>query len=391
MKYDIFISYSRKDSEIVESFCSNFVQAGYSVWIDRAGIESGATFKATIVQAIKDSRVIIFFSSNASNNSAWTAKEIAIAVENRKTIIPIRLDSTGYSDEVMFDMINKDYIDYSEPHLRASSMERLLANLSSILANNSNLESRPDVTRFINSSKKSRNKRLTTLSLVFTSILIIISIAFGAIIQHDRKKTGYVSHKGDVTPENVRGGVYEVDLGLSVIWASCNVGGNNPEDFGRYFAWGEIEDKSTYDWENYRLGSESVQTKYYPPKDGKYRLETSDDAANVIQKEGWRIPIDEEVVELIKLCKWEWTRINGVKGFSIEGPNGNSIFLPASGYREGNDFYSAGEYGSYWTSSLDEGYTCEAYSLDFFDRNAFLYFSDRCKGFVIRAVKNKDI
>ena len=150
-----------------------------------------------------------------------------------------------------------------------------------------------------------------------------------------------------------------VDLGLSVKWASCNLGANKPEEHGDYFAWGETRPKSTYTWDSLKYfdGSSGFRiTKYntmsdYGPVDNKIRLDPSDDAASVKLGGKWRTPTDSDWAELKLLCKWEWTSVNGVEGRRVTGPNGNSIFLPVTGQREGSTTMYTGE-GIYWSSSL---------------------------------------
>lgn len=90
MKYDIFISYSRKDSEIVKRFADELGKAGYTIWMDIDGIETGDEFKSKIVSAIKDSALFLFFSSKDSNVSEWTVKEVNVAVNLKKQIIPVK-------------------------------------------------------------------------------------------------------------------------------------------------------------------------------------------------------------------------------------------------------------------------------------------------------------
>ncbi len=112
-KYDIFISYSRKDSEIVLPVVKSLEDEGYKVWIDVKGIECSEQFKRKIVDVIESSTVFLFFSSKDSNASEWTAKEIGIAVYAKKPIIPIKLDEASYNKSVMFDLINLDFADYA--------------------------------------------------------------------------------------------------------------------------------------------------------------------------------------------------------------------------------------------------------------------------------------
>ena len=140
-----------------------------------------------------------------------------------------------------------------------------------------------------------------------------------------------------------------VDLGLSVKWASYNIGATKPEEYGDYFAWGEVEPKETYSWATYKWskGSSSSITKYNA-NDGKTVLDPEDDAATVILGENYRMPTVEEGNELIEQCTWIWTIYNNVAGYKITGPNGNYIFLPAVGYKGStNPYYPAGEYGLY--------------------------------------------
>ncbi|MGM9818140.1 MAG: hypothetical protein ACI30B_04060, partial [Paludibacteraceae bacterium] len=117
-----------------------------------------------------------------------------------------------------------------------------------------------------------------------------------------------------------------------------------PEGYGDYFAWGEIEPKSWYSSSNYSYDSDlSV-------------LPLDRDAARANWGGAWRMPTDAEWTELIENCAWTW--IDDYNGIGVAGRivtskiNGNSIFLPAAGYRDCVDLYGAGDYGSYWSSSL---------------------------------------
>lgn len=162
-----------------------------------------------------------------------------------------------------------------------------------------------------------------------------------------------------------------VDLGLSVNWASLNVGANSPEEAGNYYAWGEIEPKNNYAWSTYKWsrGTSKTLTKYnytsdYGDVDGLYELEPDDDVA--IQEWGntWRLPTVDEVYELTEHCSWTWTVMNGVPGYKVESNisayKGNSIFLPAKGYRQNTELECAGEEGIYWTSDV---YGYSAYTM----------------------------
>lgn len=167
-----------------------------------------------------------------------------------------------------------------------------------------------------------------------------------------------------------------VDLGLSVKWATCNVGANSPEDYGDYFAWGETEPVEMYDWRTYKYcnGSSTSLTKYntnrsYGTVDNKTQLDLSDDAAYINWGGSWRMPTDAELTELSEQCTWIWTTQNGVKGYKVtskkSGYTNNSIFLPAAGYRFGSSLSYAGSYGRYWSSSLGSDGPEDAGGVDF--------------------------
>lgn len=149
--------------------------------------------------------------------------------------------------------------------------------------------------------------------------------------------------------------VKAVDLGLSVKWASCNVGANSPEEKGDYFAWGETKPqegnlyrKETYKWGDYERG-----WLKYNEDDLVTTLESKDDAATVNFGKKWRMPTEDEAQELIEKCKWSVTCYNGVTGFLVTGTNGNSIFLPCAGrLKNGKYNEQPGVYAGYWTSSI---------------------------------------
>ncbi len=139
-----------------------------------------------------------------------------------------------------------------------------------------------------------------------------------------------------------------VDLGLSVKWATCNIGANDPTDKGHFFAWGETEAKAFFSKDTYRLNSFWGGYK----KIGNNIAGTKYDAAAVQWGGFWRMPTKEEMQELIESCSWEWTMINGTKG-SIISRNYNKIFLPYTQAMSGRGFLGNTS-GSYWTSTLDE-------------------------------------
>jgi len=175
--------------------------------------------------------------------------------------------------------------------------------------------------------------------------------------------TSYGEQKTFTTLANINNGIEYVDLGLSVKWATCNIGASKPEEYGSYYAWGETATKDYFDWSTYKYcnGSSSTLTKYctsssYGTVDYKRTLEKSDDIAYTKLGGKWRMPTDAEWKELRTKCTWKWTTENGVNGYKVTASNGTSIFLPAAGYREESDLFDAGNYGDYWSSSLYEKY-----------------------------------
>lgn len=156
-----------------------------------------------------------------------------------------------------------------------------------------------------------------------------------------------------------------VDLGLSVYWASCNLGAGKPEEYGDYYTWGETEPKENYSWSTYKFGtsSEGPFSKYntsssYGTVDNKTVLEPEDDVAHVKLGGKWRMPTDAEWSELRNSsnCSWTWTSNDGVNGYKVQskipGYTDNWIFLPAAGRRVDTGLSRAGSVGLYWSSSL---------------------------------------
>lgn len=167
----------------------------------------------------------------------------------------------------------------------------------------------------------------------------------------------------------------DVDLGLpsGTLWADRNVGAASPEDYGDYFAWGETTTKSDYEWSTLKYCEDNTGdsfSKYntqsqYGNVDNKTTLERSDDAATANWGSGWCMPTQQQFQELNDNCTWTWTTRNGKNGYEVKGKNGNSLFLPAAGFRGGTALYFAGSGGYYWSSSLDTAYP---------DGGRYLYF-----------------
>lgn len=156
-----------------------------------------------------------------------------------------------------------------------------------------------------------------------------------------------LANVGDFTYENV---VFKVevadngyvDLGLSVKWATCNVGAKKTWEYGSHFTFEEA------------------------------------------QKQG-RVPTKEECQELLDKCTWTWTQMNGENGYKVTGKNGNSIFLPAAGFRDGTSVSGVGSDGNYWSSTAND--SRDAWYMYFFSYDAGMYYYDRDRGRSVRLVR----
>ena len=189
-----------------------------------------------------------------------------------------------------------------------------------------------------------------------------------------------------------------VDLGLpsGIKWATCNVGANSPEEYGDYFAWGETQPKDNYFWDSYKYcnGSYTTMTKYgttskFGIVDNKTELELEDDAAYVNWGGNWRMPTKPEQDELrdTNNCTWTWTTQNGVNGYKVTSKkNGNSIFLPAAGFRGSSGLCDVTTAGLYWSSSLSTSNGFDACILGFYSSGVDLVGNYRYVGQCVRPV-----
>ena len=179
-----------------------------------------------------------------------------------------------------------------------------------------------------------------------------------------------------------------VDLGVviaredgstyNLYWAECNVGASKPEEYGEYFAWGEVETKTIYYWEttkyaNVNSSHEVTILKYCTyesdgPVDNKTVLDPEDDVAHVMLGGKWRMPTRDELLALMDQCIWNWGAKNGINGYEVcSRVNSNKIFLPAGGYAYGSiyNIFGKGSSGGLWTSSLTEASSLGASCLEF--------------------------
>ena len=304
--------------------------------------------------------------------SKWTKEEVMYAKNCGKKVIPVLLNGATLKGWFLFRFGRVDCIDLS----KKEQVEKMIKNLSAWVDKNTDddglinngedkagsLEDDEETSDFISSSHDSKITKpsLKKWSLVSFIVISLVGLIIGVVKYCDKE---YV-----LEVDGTETGHDYVDLGLSVKWATCNVGASYPESYGDYFAWGETQPKSTYDWSTYKWcnGSHLSLTKYstdsdYGTVDNKTQLELSDDAAHANWGGSWRMPTDDEWTELREQCTWTWITLYGVDGYKVTSKtNGRSIFLPAAGCLKDSYLSFARSYGHYWSSSLSTDYPASA-------------------------------
>lgn len=539
MKYDVFISYSRQDyvddHEVVKADSPvkailDFLDAHQiSYWFDKEGIYSGSEFVEVIANAIADSKMMIFVSSEHSNESIYTAGEIFEAIENNQLIIPIKIDGSKYNKKFKLLLNPLDYIDFSkndaltdllkavenekariakieadealrreelkkrewkksvkhEIQEQANELQKLKETRNALLASIYKklrsiditqkqcpvCESKVDIevdycqacgwffpslseiegmdievdksalilakSRWENkettinketiSCLESKNKDLETqignqkvkinslsqklesckkenetlrgqtksrssLKSNIIKILVGCFLGFiscglffiiGGIILSDKKlNTDEQSVDSIIVSEPMTSsGVVVsndefVDLGLSVMWARCNLGASSPQESGGYYAWGEMDEKVEYSEENYSFqsGSSDISNTRY-------------DVVTKTLGEDYRMPTLEEMKELMFECEWIEFKLDGVDGMRVTGKNGNSIFIPKVGSKEESPEIS---YNMYWTSTRSIDSDAYALIISCSWTRKDIVSTKPYSGFPIRPVKIKD-
>lgn len=206
------------------------------------------------------------------------------------------------------------------------------------------------------------NKVFRTLTMTMCCIVMALFVSC--------KKENAVPSGGGDTPIPTTHEYVDLGLPSGLLWATCNVGADSPEDYGDYFAWGETTPKDNYDLSTYKWSNDdcTILSKYntkslYGTVDNKTVLELEDDAAHVNWGGDWRMPTYDELVELKENCTWTWTTQEGKNGYRVTGANGCSIFLPTAGFYYEKKLNGADTIGAYWLSSLHSDYPTNAYYL----------------------------
>ena len=190
-------------------------------------------------------------------------------------------------------------------------------------------------------------------------------------------ETFYGDIKSFKTKEVIPTSGEAIDMGVSVKWASCNLGSKSPEGFGNLYAWGETQSKSSYILDNYKYYVNGSYSKYNST-DGKKVLDLEDDAANVNCGSNWRIPTIEEVNELFEECEFLKDIIyQGVSGQAFASKTtGNVIFFPD----DANNSYRT----EFWTSSREKEKTAYGFYFNYLGKKTDSF--NRVNGLHIRPV-----
>lgn len=222
---------------------------------------------------------------------------------------------------------------------------------------------------------------LTIAAFAATASAQVVTLKFagGGEATYRANEINYI----DFTPDTSY-----VDLGLSVLWAKCNLGATSPEAAGYYYSWGETARKTVYADTTYQFASRNAIGFNVYRSIGRNIASTTHDAATAALGGKWRMPTHEEVQELIDSCRWEWGKNGSRSGYWITGPRGGArMFLPAAGYRDGKRVYESNKGGYYWTDTY--GVLTDAFSLNLKAEEVFLGNYIRWQGRNIRPVRNR--
>ena len=260
---------------------------------------------------------------------------------------------------------------------------------------------------FGNYTVSSSNESIATASIEGNTITITGIAAGTAIItvtDNQTHQTATIEVKVlSICPDGNHPHVIDLGLPSGTKWSCCNIGANNPEGYGDHFAWGETEPKDTYNWSTYKYcnGSYGTMTKYCTESDYGYNgfadglteLVPEDDAATVNWSSEWQTPDEAQISELINSVNTttEWMTLDGVYGRLITSKsNGNTIFLPAAGYRYYTSLYDTDSEGKYWSRSRSRRFSDDAYYLSIESDNIYESSSEyRYYGFSVRPVRVK--
>ena len=364
MQYDVFISYSRKDMAVADQIAKAFDAAGISYFIGRQEMDGGLESSKVLATAIKESTVFLFLASKNSYESKYTRNEVAYVFNKKEDpqIIPYIIDGSTLPDELELTLSSFKCRD-----MRQHPVETVVGDVLEKLGRTSDARYRPTPapkpSAPVSKSVFQWRRMWPWLAAVLAIALVVILAMRGCGGKKSAEEAAPATEEAEKpevevpvvapTPTPVQPAAPTapvkpvpagyVDLGLSVYWKNSNEW-NSADDYGFY----------TYD----------------------------DAVANF----GSRLPTREQLSELNNRCTWTWS--DSKKGYYVKGPNGNSIFLPAAGFRGCNDgVILVGNYGFYWSSTP---YGTEyAWYLGFYSGGHDAYSGLRCNGFSVRLVQGK--
>ena len=341
MQYDVFISYSRKDAVVADQIAKAFDAAGISYFIGRQEMDGGLESSKVLATAIKESTVFLFLASKNSYESKYTRNEVAYVFNKKEDpqIIPYIIDGSTLPDELEFILSSFKCRDMRK-HPIQTVVEDALEKIGQ--KSDSRYSPAPALQPIPDSKIASRKRKLWPWLAAVLAVALVVILAILAMRGCSGTKSE--DENGGQTPVEASNPVPAgyVDLGLSVYWKDCN------ESYSEY------------------------EHGYY----------TYDEA----KKFGSRLPTNAQLEELKERCIWTWS--DSKMGYYVKGPNGNSIFLPAAGYRYCNgDVHQVGSYGYYWSSTP---YGTEyAWYLYFGSGRHCVSYCYRCYGFSVRLVQGK--
>lgn len=358
---NLFISYKRADHTLVRRYISEIEkETGAECWYDLAKIETSEQFASVICHAIDEADVFLFMHSASHTGidfqTDWTIRELNYAMAKKKRIVLVKMDDSPLENMFLMLFGGTNNIQITD----ALQKQKLFADIR----NWADEDGTATVTAPVSASMPKRKTKWILGAAVVAVLLAVVG--FTLLIRPNKPKYQEVSVSTGVDKLN---GYRYVDLGLpsGTKWARCNVGADEPWEFGDYFAWGEvIPNKDEYTSANLKYfqdnGNSIILLKY---ADAQTPLEPEDDAATVNMGKGWRMPTKDETEELAQNCRWERALLHGVLGEKAVGPNGNSIFFPYAGFKHLNEHKEEGASMSFWTSTLfpsDPGHAYYLYS-----------------------------
>ena len=440
MNHDIFISYSSKQKSIADGVCHYLEENGFKCWMAPRDISVGSEYGDLIEEAIKTCKIVVLVFSQSASISKWVKGEINVAFTEDKPILPFRIDATEITGGFRVMLNQMHWIDafpqYADrlPDLLNSVCGFLGCQPKIITNDNYRMEAERKAKdeaerarlererlgrerRAEEAKRKAEQERLTEVQrraeLERANRLRVsdtpkfkskktLWIAFGAVAVVALVLVLVWPKGHNLSANGSYNGHGYVDLGLpsGTLWATCNVGASNPEGYGNYYAWGEIDTKSTYTLENYKFimgmsWDAPELTKYCSEykygiegfTDDLVALQESDDPATANWGNGWRTPSKVQWEELKNNTTNKWTRLKGVKGWLFTARNGASIFLPAADV----EFYVGNTpKGRYWSRSLfTEDPTCAWGLLINMDGCSLREYYKRSFGFSIRPIREK--